>query len=314
MQTARRTMLRAGLGSGLVVAGAAVAEAAGAEVFPGHPDWRLVFVNHVTTNPFFVPTRYGMQDACDLLGCDYQWTGSANSDVAEMVNAMNAAIAAKAAAIAVPLIDPKAFNGPTDRALAAGIPVFAYNADATTGSGNKRLAYIGQDLYRAGALMGERIVRMVDGGTIALFIATPGALNLQPRIDGARDAIGRAASRSGKNYDVQVIATGATVNEEISKVEAFYLGHQDVKGHVRGGWRQHAGRRRGDEQAWPGRQRRHRWRIRSAAAHAFADPGGCAAFYHRPAALSARLLHRDADVHISGLWRSGRAGGLQYRA
>jgi simple sugar transport system substrate-binding protein len=224
----RRGMLQgAALGSALaLLAGARTAKAAATDPFPGHPRWRFVFVNHVTTNPFFVPTQYGAQDACDLLGCDFQWTGSANSDVAEMVNAMNAAIAAKASAIAVPIIDPKAFNAPTERALAAGIPVFAYNADAPSGSANKRLAYIGQDLYQAGVLMGQRIVSMVDSGTIALFIATPGALNIQPRIDGAQDAI----KKSGKTYDIQVIATGATVNEELSKVEAFYLGHQGVKG------------------------------------------------------------------------------------
>jgi simple sugar transport system substrate-binding protein len=202
------------------------ARAAEADPFPAHPRWRFVFVNHVTTNPFFVPTQYGIADACSLLGCDHQWTGSANSDVSEMVNAVNAAIAAKASAIAVPIIDPKAFNAPIARALEAGIPVFAYNADAPANSGNKRLAYIGQDLYLAGLHMGERIVQLVDGGMIGLFIATPGALNIQPRIDGAQEAI----KRSGKTYDVQVIATGATVNEEISKVEAFYLGHQNVKG------------------------------------------------------------------------------------
>ncbi len=225
---ARRGVLQgAALGSAMaLLAGGRTARAAAAEPFPGHPRWRFVFVNHVTTNPFFVPTQYGIEDACDLLGCDHQWTGSANSDVAEMVNAMNAAVAAKASAIAIPIIDPKAFNGPTERALAAGIPVFAYNADSPAGSVNKRLAYIGQDLYQAGALMGQRIVNMVDSGTIALFIATPGALNIQPRIDGAQDAI----KKSGKNYDVQVIASGATVNEELSKVESFYLGHQDVKG------------------------------------------------------------------------------------
>jgi len=94
------------------------AQAAETDPFPGRPRWRFVFVNHVTTNPFFVPTQYGIEDACLLLGCDHQWTGSANSDVAEMVNAMNAAIAAKASAIAVPIIDPKAFNAPTERALA----------------------------------------------------------------------------------------------------------------------------------------------------------------------------------------------------
>ena len=143
---------RRGLMSGAALASAmallGTRPALAATGWPEHPKYRLVFVNHVTTNPFFVPTQYGIQDACALLGCDYQWTGSATSNAAEMVNAMNTAIAAKADAIAVPLVDPAAFNRPIERALEAGIPVFAYNADAPqTG----RLAYIGQDLFAAGA-------------------------------------------------------------------------------------------------------------------------------------------------------------------
>jgi simple sugar transport system substrate-binding protein len=203
-----------------------VANAAASSPFPSHPRWKLVFVNHVTTNPFFVPTQYGIQDACALLDCDYQWTGSTNADVAQMVNAMNAAVAGKASAIAVPIVDPHAFDAPVQRALDAGIPVFAYNADAPAGSANKRLAYIGQDLYQSGYQMGERIASLVDSGLVALFIATPGQLNIQPRLDGAVAAI----RKSGKNIDAQQIATGPTVNEELSKIKSFYLGHQDLKG------------------------------------------------------------------------------------
>jgi simple sugar transport system substrate-binding protein len=143
-----------------------------------------------------------------------------------MVNAMNAAIAAKADAIAVPIVDPKAFDKPIQKALDAGIPVFAYNADAPQGSTNPRLAYIGQDLYLSGYQMGERIVSLIDSGTVGLFIATPGQLNIQPRLDGALDAI----KKSGKKIDAQTIATGATVNEELSKIKSFFLGHQDLKG------------------------------------------------------------------------------------
>jgi hypothetical protein len=49
-----------------------------------------------------------------------------------MVNAMNTAITGKADGIAVALVDTKAFNGPTQKALEAGIPVVSYNADATS--------------------------------------------------------------------------------------------------------------------------------------------------------------------------------------
>ena len=84
--------------------------------YPSHPKWNFVFVNHVTTNPFFVPTIYGIQDACALVNCTYQWTGSANSIASEMVNAMNTAIAAKADGIAVAIVDKTAFDAPVESA------------------------------------------------------------------------------------------------------------------------------------------------------------------------------------------------------
>ncbi len=196
--------------------------------YPSHPKWNFVFVNHVTTNPFFVPTQYGIQDACALVNCTYQWTGSENSNAAQMVNAMNAAISAKADGIAVAITDPAAFNTPVENALNAGIPVVSYNADAPASSNNKRLAYIGQDLYQSGVALGNRIVSLVSSGLIPGFIATPGQLNIQPRIDGAKAAI----EASGKPIQFVEITTGADINKELSAIEAYYLGHQDLKGMV----------------------------------------------------------------------------------
>ena len=210
----------------LLAASGRPAAAAAAGPFPAHPKWRFVFVNHVTTNPFFVPTQYGIQDACALLGCTYQWTGSEISDVAQMVNSMNASTAGKADAIAVAIVDPKGFDAPTARALAAGIPVFSYNADAPPGSPNKRLAYIGQDLFLSGQMMGERIVKLVGSGDVALFIATPGQLNLQPRVDGAIAAI----KKSGAPIKATMIATDPTANVSLSKIRAYYLGNPKIKG------------------------------------------------------------------------------------
>ena len=141
----------------------------------------------MTTNPFFVPTKYGAEDACKLLGCSYQWTGSETSNVNEMVNAFNSAISAKADGIAVALVDQKAFNGPIDE----GARRRASRCSATTPTrpATARLAYIGQDLFVSGQEMGKHIVDLVGSGDVALFIATPGSLNIQPRIDGAIDTI-----------------------------------------------------------------------------------------------------------------------------
>jgi simple sugar transport system substrate-binding protein len=192
-------------------------------IFKAPKKYKFVFVNHVTTNPFFVPTKYGAEDACKLLGCSYQWTGSETSNVGEMVNAFNSAISSKADGIAVALVDTKAFNGPTNNALRAGIPVVGYNADAV---GNARLAYIGQDLFVSGQEMGKHIVDLVPSGDVALFIATPGSLNIQPRIDGAIDSI----KRSGKPITYHTVATSADLPKELSTIDAYWVGHKNTKG------------------------------------------------------------------------------------
>lgn len=223
----RRRILHGALGGGAALAGLGMAPSALAggkhdTNLPDHPKYKFVFINHVTTNPFFVPTQYGAADACAAFGCTYQWTGSQKSEPSVMVNAMHAAISSGADGIAVALVDQHAFNAPIDRALKAGIPVVSYNADAD----NDRLAYIGQKLFDAGKALGKRIVDEVDSGDVVGFIATPGQLNIQPRLDGAKAAI----KESGKDITLHEVASGPTVNEEFSRIESFYLGHRDIKG------------------------------------------------------------------------------------
>lgn len=184
--------------------------------------YKFTFVNHVTTNPFFTPTQNGAADACKLLGCSYQWTGSANSNVAEMVSATNSAISAGVSGIAIALVSLTAFNSPVQKALQGGIPVVAYNADA---KGNPRLAYIGQDLFVSGQEMGAHIASLVPSGDIALFIATPGSLNIQPRIDGAL-----ATLKSHPGIKPHVVATGAALTQELSTIQSYIQSHQSFKG------------------------------------------------------------------------------------
>jgi simple sugar transport system substrate-binding protein len=208
---------------------------AAASIFGSGQHYKFTFVNHVTTNPFFTPTQNGAADACKLLGCSYQWTGSANSNVGEMVSAFNSAVSAGVNGIAISLVSLTAFNSPVSKALTSKIPVVAYNADA---SGNARLAYIGQDLFVSGQEMGARIAKLVPSGDIALFIATPGSLNIQPRIDGAQSAL-----KSHSSIKPHVVATGAALTQEESTVESYIQAHPSYKGFfaVDGGSTQYVG-------------------------------------------------------------------------
>ena len=231
-QLGRRGVLQ---GAGLTAAAAVLAactsqaktgaSSGGPGNYPSTPKFKFVFVNHVTTNTFFQPTQYAIADAAALLGLPTpQWTGSETSNVSQMVTAMNTAITAKVDGIAVSLVDLQAFNEPVSRALAAGIPVVSYNADVPT---NARMAYIGQDLFASGQAMGKKIAAALpSGSSVAIFIATPGSLNIQPRADGAASAI----KASGKNITVKQIATGADQSAEQSAIDAFYTGNKGFKG------------------------------------------------------------------------------------
>jgi simple sugar transport system substrate-binding protein len=189
-----------------------------------HPQWRFVFVNHALTNPFFVPAKYGSADASSLLGVTALWTGSDSSDVSQMVKALKRAIDERVDGIALSIVDPTAFDGLTALALDRGIPVVSYNADG--GKANRRLAYVGQDNYQSGLELGARIVNLVSSGDVYLFIATPNQQNIQPRIDGALDAI----RDSGAPIRAHVVASGVDVATERKRIEATYRAHLGLRG------------------------------------------------------------------------------------
>ena len=215
-----------GGGGGTSSTKAATTPSASAGIWGGPTKYHFVMVNHVTTNSFFTATIYGCQDACKLTGTSYQWTGSQNSIVSQMVSAFNSAIAAKAAGIGCCLIDDTAFNTPTNDALSAGIPVIAYNADVSEKSKNNRMAYIGQNNLTAGAAVGEAILSagVKSGDLVAGIIATPGTGNIQPRIDGAKPVLKDAGVK------FEEVGTSATEGApEYNKIAAWYAGNKDVR-------------------------------------------------------------------------------------
>jgi simple sugar transport system substrate-binding protein len=192
--------------------------------WPKYPAYKFALVCHVTADPFFVPTRAGANDMAALLGCSYTWTGSETDIVPQMVDAFSVAIDDKVDGIACCMVDPKAFNEVTNKALGNGIPVVAYNAEAPVGAGNNAMSYIGQDLYQAGVAVANRILTYVKkGDLVGGMISVPGSLNEQPRMDGAASVFKPAG------IDFVQVGVGATEGPALASIEAWYQGHQDVK-------------------------------------------------------------------------------------
>src|ERR1700733_3160330 len=207
--TRRRLIAGAGLVSATAAASAlltacsssssAASGASGSGAFPSTPSWQFWFVNHVTTNPFFVPTQYGMADAAKLLGLpNPKWTGSTNSVASQMGAQITPPVAPKAAGIATTLVDSTSFTTPVANAMSAGIPVLSYNADGDVNKGVpnigcNRLAYVGQ-------------------------------ANIQPRYDGAASVLTPAG------YTVAEITTTANNSAVLGNEKAYLVGHSSVKG------------------------------------------------------------------------------------
>ncbi len=197
--------------------------------FPKTPAWQFWFVNHVTTNLFFVPTQFGMKDAAALLGLPTpRFGGSTTSAISDMVNYLKTAIAANASGIATTVINATptdtSFEVPVAQAMSAGIPVVSYNADGpilkgVPTPGTNRLCYVGQALYLSGQQMGQRILSLAKSkGEVVIFIATPGTANIQPRYDGAASVLTPAG------FTVHMQATGALTPQEGPAEKAFLIG------------------------------------------------------------------------------------------
>jgi simple sugar transport system substrate-binding protein len=220
--------------TGSVSSQAAAGAAGAATNFPETPAWQFWFVNHVTTNPFFVPTQFGMRDAATMLGLPApKWTGSASSTVSQMLSAIDTAVAAKANGIATTVVNSSpadtSFAIPVAAAMNAGIPVVSYNADGpiingAVTPGTNRLCYVGQALYLSGQQMGERIKSLGKPGEIVIFIATPGSANIQPRYDGAASVLAPAG------YSVKTVATGTSTAGVPLAQKAFFASNPEITG------------------------------------------------------------------------------------
>ena len=117
--------------------------------------------------------------------------------------------------------------------------------------------------------------------TSIIFIATPGQQNIQPRVDGALDAIrdsgGRSVSRSSRR-GVDVEGRAQEDREDLPRAP-------ERARPVRGRRRLDAGRRAGDAPAQAARARCAGGRLRPAAGDAAGDPRPARRLHDRPAAV-----------------------------
>jgi simple sugar transport system substrate-binding protein len=114
---------------------------------------------------------------------------SSDPTSANQANLIQSAIDSKVDGIAVTLPDPPALMPVVKKAIAAGIPVVAFNAGITSFEGSGILDYFGSDETVAGQTAGERA--KADGAqNVLCVIQEQGQVQLEARCDGVQQGFG----------------------------------------------------------------------------------------------------------------------------
>ena len=137
--------------------------------------------------PIFEYARIGAEREATLLGnVEVIWRGSATADPTQQQAIVEALIAERVDGIAISCTNGELLAPVIDKAIAAGIPVVTWDADAPT---SKRHAYYGVDDFAAGQRLATEAVKALNGkGTVALMTSV-GAYNLQRRLDGVHSVL-----------------------------------------------------------------------------------------------------------------------------
>src|SRR5262249_30624395 len=143
------------------------------------------------------------------------WRGPETADQLRQKEILESFITQGVDGIAISSLNGDFLTETIDRAIAAGIPVTTWDADAPK---SKRIAFYGVDDVAAGRIMGDEAAKLLgDKGKIAV-ITSIGAVNLQRRLEGVRESLSKHPGISiVEVYDIkedpvrcaEIIATGS---------------------------------------------------------------------------------------------------------
>ena len=136
-------------------------------------EYKFNFIIHSDTNADFWAIVYkGFKDACLQVDADCTMlTLSDKKSQYEQLKNLESSIYKDVDGIITTITDSTLFDKTIDKALAAGIPVISANTDDPEGElGSNRLAFIGQDLEKAGYKLAETLSNQFPDDNIHILI------------------------------------------------------------------------------------------------------------------------------------------------
>ena len=139
--------------------------------------------------PVFNYARVGAERKAKELGnVEILWRGPETADQLRQKEILESFITQGVDGIAISSLNGDFLTETIDRAVAAGIPVVTWDADAPK---SKRIAFYGVDDVAAGRIMGEEAARLLGGKGKVAIITSVGATNLQRRLEGVREVLAK---------------------------------------------------------------------------------------------------------------------------
>ena len=154
------------------------------------PRLRFAVIPKALEIPVFNYAKIGAERQAKEYGdVDILWNAPTNADQLKQKEILESYITQKVDGIAISSLNGDFLTETINRAIDAGIPVVTWDSDAPK---SKRYAFYGVDDFASGRIMGEEAVRLLNGKGKVAIITSYGATNLQRRLDGIKDALGKA--------------------------------------------------------------------------------------------------------------------------
>ena len=177
-----------------------------------------VFINEA----FFNPVKVGMEEAAEVLNVNAVFTGDEGADIEHQNELIRQFADEGVDGIAVDMIDAEAYNDAIEYAMSKGVPVVAFNVDATNGNG-PQLAFTQQDFVKAGNAIAAYVIDdIAEGATVLVTEHDKGVSALDDRAAGIIEVLNQ------KN--VTIIETSTTADPAVAKdrIMEQLAAHDDI--------------------------------------------------------------------------------------
>lgn len=183
----------------------------------------------VQNNPFWVNVAEGAEDAKAFLAdekynCTVDIISFDDFDGQEFAEAINTCVVKGYDAICTVGVADSIVPA-IDAAVAAGIPVYTFNSE--TEKESKKTAFVGQDLYNAGVLVGETLADLMGGeGQVGIITGYYSVHAHELRRQGIEEALGKVEGIEIVG-DVENHDSG---DEAYTAAKNFITANPDIKG------------------------------------------------------------------------------------